>query len=60
MSNSTRERIAALAAEASAHYARAQAALRAGDFATYGREIDALGRVLADLRRATGAGGNPP
>jgi uncharacterized membrane protein (UPF0182 family) len=49
-----RNRVAALVAEASAHYARAQAALRAGDFATYGREIDALGRVLGELRRLTG------
>ncbi len=47
-----RGRMAALAAEASAHYDRAQAALRAGDFAAYGREIDALGRVLAELKRA--------
>src|SRR5205807_9707971 len=50
-----RERVAALAAEASAHYERAQAALRAGDFAAYGREIDALGRVLAELKRAAGS-----
>lgn len=50
-----RDRVAALAAEADAHYARAQAALRAGDFAAYGREIDALGRVLRELRQATGS-----
>ena len=49
-----RARVAALVTEANAHYARAQAALRAGDFATYGREVDALGRVLRDLRQATG------
>jgi uncharacterized protein len=49
----SRSRVAALAAEANAHYERAQAALRAGDFATYGREIDALGRVLAELKRTT-------
>jgi len=48
-------RVAALVAEANAHYARAQAALRAGDFATYGKEIDALGRALTELRRITGA-----
>jgi uncharacterized protein len=48
-------RVASLIAEASAHYARAQAALRAGDFAAYGREIDALGRVLTELRTVTGA-----
>jgi uncharacterized protein len=46
-------RVAALVAEANAHYARAQAALRAGDFAAYGNEIDALGRTLAELRRIT-------
>jgi hypothetical protein len=46
-------RVAALVAEANAHYARAQAALRAGDFAAYGNEIDALGRTLAELRRVT-------
>jgi uncharacterized protein len=49
-----RARITALVAEANGHYGRAQAALRAGDFATYGREIDALGRTLAELTRATG------
>ena len=49
----SRSRVGALAAEANAHYERAQAALRAGDFATYGREIDALGRVLAELKRTT-------
>ncbi|HEV2439914.1 MAG TPA: UPF0182 family protein, partial [bacterium] len=47
-------RVAALVAEANTHYARAQAALRAGDFATYGKEIDALGRALGELRRITG------
>jgi len=46
-------RVAALVGEANAHYARAQAALRAGDFAAYGNEIDALGRTLAELRRIT-------
>ncbi len=50
----SRDRVAALVAEANARYARAQAALRSGDFAAYGREIDALGRVLSELRRATG------
>ncbi|HLW60516.1 MAG TPA: UPF0182 family protein [bacterium] len=48
-------RAAALVAEANADYARAQAALRSGDFAAYGREIDALGRVLAELKRETSA-----
>ena len=54
-----RERTAALIAEANTHYARAQAALRAGDFAGYGREIDALGRVLEDLKRTAGPSGGP-
>ncbi len=51
----SRNRIAALVAEANSHYGRAQAALRSGDFATYGREIDALGRALTELRQATGS-----
>jgi uncharacterized protein len=50
----SRDRISALVAEANSHYTRAQAALRAGDFAAYGREIDALGRVLRELGQATG------
>jgi uncharacterized protein len=54
-SESSRARTAALVAEASLHYQRAQAALRSGDFATYGREIDALGRTLTELRQVTGA-----
>jgi len=49
----SRSRVSALAAEANTHYERAQVALRAGDFATYGKEIDALGRVLAELKAAT-------
>jgi uncharacterized membrane protein (UPF0182 family) len=54
-SGASRSRVASLAAEASTHYERAQVALRAGDFAAYGKEIDALGRVLAELKRATEA-----
>ncbi|HYM68309.1 MAG TPA: hypothetical protein VEZ44_01830 [bacterium] len=42
-------------AQANVHYARAQEALRAGDYPTYGREIGALGRVLDELRQVTGA-----
>ncbi|HLJ59591.1 MAG TPA: UPF0182 family protein [bacterium] len=49
------ERVAALVAQANVHYARAQEALRAGDYPTYGREIGALGRVLDELRQVTGA-----
>ena len=43
---------AALIARASAQYAAAQAALRAGDLATFGRQIQALGKTLAQLKAA--------
>ena len=43
---------AALIARANAQYAAAQAALRAGDLATFGRQIQALGRTLAQLKAA--------
>ncbi|HLN14268.1 MAG TPA: UPF0182 family protein, partial [bacterium] len=46
-------RVAALIAEANSDYERAQAALRAGDFAAYGREVAALGQVLQQLKQAT-------
>jgi uncharacterized membrane protein (UPF0182 family) len=36
--------------QAQQHYDRAIAAQRAGDWATYGREIDQLGVVLRQLR----------
>ena len=36
--------------QAQQHYDRAIAAQRAGDWATYGREIDQLGAILAQLR----------
>jgi len=42
--------VSALAAEAQAHYDRAIAAQRAGDWATYGKEIDSLGVVLGRMR----------
>jgi len=42
--------VSALAAQAQAHYDRAIAAQRAGDWATYGKEIDSLGVVLERLR----------
>ncbi len=48
-------RVAGLVEQANGHYARAQAALRAGDYQTYGREIAMLGGVLDELRRVTGA-----
>jgi hypothetical protein len=39
-----------LVEQANAQYARARAALRQGDFATYGREINALGATLQRLQ----------
>jgi hypothetical protein len=43
--------VAALASQARAHYDRALAAQRAGDWATYGDEIRRLGEVLARMRQ---------
>ncbi len=43
---------AALIARANSQYAAAQAALRAGDLAAFGRQIQALGKTLAQLRAA--------
>ena len=42
---------ASLIGEAQSHYDRAIAAQRAGDWATYGREIQLLGETLQKLRR---------
>ncbi len=47
--------VAALAREARAHYERAQEALKAGDWARYGQEQQALGDVLRQLDQATHA-----
>ena len=44
-----------LIAAANAHFEAAQAAQRAGDWATYGQEQEALGRVLQQLQLLTGA-----
>jgi uncharacterized membrane protein (UPF0182 family) len=46
--------IAQLVKSASDHYARAQAALRNNDFATYGQELNGLNDDLARLRALTG------
>ncbi|MDP9320498.1 MAG: UPF0182 family protein [Chloroflexota bacterium] len=46
--------IAQLVKSASDHYANAQAALKNGDFATYGQELKALEADLARLRALTG------
>lgn len=45
---------AALIQQTYTHYQRAQEAIRRGDWATYGAEIEALGRVLETLRQAAG------
>jgi uncharacterized protein len=45
--------VAALIQEAYTHYQRAQEAIRRGDWAAYGTEIEALGRVLEALRQTT-------
>jgi uncharacterized membrane protein (UPF0182 family) len=42
--------MASLLQQAQTHYDRAIAAQRAGDWAAYGKEIDALGAVLNQLR----------
>ncbi len=42
---------ASLIAEAQQHYSRAIAAQRSGDWAAYGREIEALGQVLSRLKK---------
>jgi uncharacterized membrane protein (UPF0182 family) len=46
--------IAQLIKDASDHYARAQAALKNGDFTTYGQELKAVEDDLAKLRALTG------
>ena len=46
--------VAQLVREASEQFAAAQDALRAGDFAEYGRRIQQLQDTLARLRAATG------
>jgi len=43
-----------LARQADEHYAAAQEALRAGDWATYGTELDAMEQVLKELVEITG------
>ncbi len=43
-----------LARQADEHYTAAQEALRAGDWATYGSELDAMEQVLKQLVEITG------
>ena len=45
--------VQALVKSASDHYAKAQAALKNSDFATYGAELDAMSKDLAQLRQLT-------
>jgi uncharacterized protein len=53
----TNPAVAQLIAQASAKYADAQAALRAGDLTTFAQDIEALGKILEQLQAALGAGG---
>ena len=48
--------IADLVRQASDHYDRAMAAQRAGDWATYGEEMQLVGELLRQLREAGGGG----
>ena len=48
-------KIASLAQDANTHYDRAQTALRSGDFATYGKEMQAVQADLQQLGQLTGA-----
>ena len=48
-----------LVAYANTHFEAAQAALRAGDFATYGTEMDKVEDALAALNALTGASPQP-
>lgn len=50
-------RVQELAARAAQLYQEAQDALRAGDFATYGQRIQALGEVLHELQAVAGGAG---
>jgi uncharacterized membrane protein (UPF0182 family) len=50
------ESIQALIDRAGAHFAAAEEAQRAGDWATYGRELESLGQVLEQLEALMGGG----
>jgi len=49
--------VAQLITQANAKYADAQAALRAGDLATFAQDIKDLGKILTQIQAATGTGG---
>jgi hypothetical protein len=48
-----------LIAYANAHFEAAQTALRAGDFATYGREIELVRQALSRLDQLAGPSPTP-
>ena len=50
------ETIQALIDQAGEHFAAAEQAQRAGDWAAYGRELEALGEVLQQLQTLTEGG----
>jgi uncharacterized membrane protein (UPF0182 family) len=51
---------AELAAQANTHYSRAQSALRAGNWALYGQEMEKLGQVLQAMLKTSGGTSQPP
>ncbi len=51
----TNPAVVQLIAQANAKYAEAQAALRAGDLATFAQHIDALGKILTQIQTALGS-----
>jgi uncharacterized membrane protein (UPF0182 family) len=53
----TNPAVAQLIAQATAKYADAQAALRAGDLATFAQRIQELGKILTQIQAAAGTGG---
>lgn len=50
----TNPAVARLIAQATAKYADAQAALRAGDLATFAQDIQELGTILTQIQAAVG------
>ncbi|CAG0941531.1 partial hypothetical protein, partial [Anaerolineae bacterium] len=56
LTSATDPRVIALVKEANDHYAKAQDALQTADFATYGKEMEALQRALTQLLQLTETG----
>jgi uncharacterized membrane protein (UPF0182 family) len=52
--------LAELAAQANTHHSRAQSALRAGNWALYGQEMEKLGQVLQAMLKTSGGTSQPP